>query len=39
MPQVLVLGAGKIGSLVGALLATKGRYQVHLADRSMPLND
>lgn len=35
MPQVLVLGAGKIGSLVAALLATKGEYHVHLADLTL----
>lgn len=35
MPHVLVLGAGKIGSLVAALLATKGQYQVHLADLTL----
>ncbi len=35
MPQVLVLGAGKIGSLVAALLATKGGYYVHLADLTL----
>ncbi|MBS0159214.1 MAG: saccharopine dehydrogenase NADP-binding domain-containing protein [Nitrospira sp.] len=35
MPQVLVLGAGKIGSLVAALLAAKGHYQIHLADLTL----
>jgi saccharopine dehydrogenase-like NADP-dependent oxidoreductase len=32
MPQVLVLGAGKIGSLIAGLLSAVGEYQVHLAD-------
>ncbi|MEW6246862.1 MAG: saccharopine dehydrogenase C-terminal domain-containing protein [Nitrospirota bacterium] len=32
MPRVLVLGAGKIGSLVACLLADSGRYDVHLGD-------
>jgi saccharopine dehydrogenase-like NADP-dependent oxidoreductase len=35
MPQVLVLGAGKIGSLITCLLATSGRYTVHLADLTL----
>jgi saccharopine dehydrogenase-like NADP-dependent oxidoreductase len=35
MPQVLVLGAGKIGSLVAGLLSAKGQYQVHLADLTL----
>ncbi len=32
MHRVLVLGAGKIGSLVACLLAESGRYDVHLGD-------
>jgi saccharopine dehydrogenase-like NADP-dependent oxidoreductase len=32
MPRVLVLGAGKIGSLVACLLSQQGRYDVHLGD-------
>ena len=32
MYRVLVLGAGKIGSLVTCLLAGRGRYEVHLGD-------
>ncbi|MGE3666900.1 MAG: saccharopine dehydrogenase NADP-binding domain-containing protein, partial [Steroidobacteraceae bacterium] len=32
MHRVLVLGAGKIGSLISGLLAESGSYQVHLAD-------
>ena len=35
MPQVLVLGAGKIGSLIAGLLSAKGQYQVHLADLTL----
>ena len=35
MPQVLVLGAGKIGSLVAGLLSASGRYHVHLADLTL----
>ncbi|HET9606810.1 MAG TPA: saccharopine dehydrogenase NADP-binding domain-containing protein [Nitrospira sp.] len=32
MPRVLVLGAGKIGSLVACLLSQQGSYNVHLGD-------
>ncbi|MGD9599020.1 MAG: saccharopine dehydrogenase family protein [Steroidobacteraceae bacterium] len=32
MHRVLVLGAGKIGSLISGLLAESGGYRVHLAD-------
>ncbi len=32
MHNVLVLGAGKIGSLIATLLHTSGDYRVHLAD-------
>lgn len=32
MHSVLVLGAGKIGSLIGCLLAETGEYYVHLGD-------
>lgn len=32
MHRVLVLGAGKIGSLISGLLAESGSYQVHLGD-------
>jgi saccharopine dehydrogenase-like NADP-dependent oxidoreductase len=32
MTRVLVLGAGKIGSLISCLLAQSGNYFVHLAD-------
>jgi saccharopine dehydrogenase-like NADP-dependent oxidoreductase len=32
MHRVLVLGAGKIGSLIAGLLAESGDYDVHLAD-------
>ncbi len=35
MPQVLVLGAGKIGSLIAGLLAMEGQYLVHLGDLSL----
>jgi saccharopine dehydrogenase-like NADP-dependent oxidoreductase len=35
MPLVLVLGAGKIGSLITGLLSAKGQYQVHLADLTL----
>lgn len=35
MHRVLVLGAGKIGSLVACLLSQDGRYQVHLGDVSL----
>ena len=34
MHRVLVLGAGKIGSLIAGLLSQSGDYIVHLADRS-----
>jgi saccharopine dehydrogenase-like NADP-dependent oxidoreductase len=32
MHKVLILGAGKIGSLISGLLAESGAYQVHLGD-------
>jgi len=32
MHRVLILGAGKIGSLISGLLASSGNYQVQLAD-------
>jgi saccharopine dehydrogenase-like NADP-dependent oxidoreductase len=35
MKRVLVLGAGKIGSLVACLLAQRGGYEVHLGDISL----
>lgn len=35
MHQVLVLGAGKIGSLVACLLADSGHYRVHLGDLTL----
>lgn len=33
MHRILVLGAGKIGSLVACLLSESGDYEVHLSDR------
>ena len=35
MPRVLILGAGKIGSLVACLLDQRGTYTVHLGDLTM----
>ncbi|MCC2640411.1 MAG: uncharacterized protein K0S45_824 [Nitrospira sp.] len=35
MPRVLVLGSGKIGSLVTGLLSADGQYLVHLADKAL----
>lgn len=35
MHRVLVLGAGKIGSLVASLLAERGGYEIHLGDVSL----
>lgn len=35
MYRVLVLGAGKIGSLVASLLSQHGRYEVHLGDMNL----
>ncbi|WP_341466720.1 saccharopine dehydrogenase NADP-binding domain-containing protein, partial [Legionella pneumophila] len=32
MYNVMITGAGKIGSLIACLLADSGSYQVHLAD-------
>ena len=35
MHRVLLLGAGKIGSLIACLLAQRGDYEVHLGDRTL----
>lgn len=35
MKRVLVLGAGKIGSLIACLLNQSGRYEVHLGDMTL----
>ena len=35
MHRVLVLGAGKIGSLVACLLSQQGAYEVHLGDMTL----
>ena len=32
MASIMVVGAGKIGSLIACLLANSEQYQVHLAD-------
>ena len=32
MHRVLVLGSGKIGSLIACLLSQRGTYEVHLGD-------
>jgi saccharopine dehydrogenase-like NADP-dependent oxidoreductase len=37
MHRVLILGAGKIGSLISGLLAESGAYDVHLGDVSEPV--
>ncbi len=34
MKAILLLGAGKIGTLIGSLLQRSGHYQVHLLDKS-----
>jgi len=39
MHRVLVLGAGKIGSLITCLLAESGDYDVHLVERSENISD
>jgi saccharopine dehydrogenase-like NADP-dependent oxidoreductase len=39
MHDVVVIGAGKIGGTVAGLLASTGRYQVTLADRSPAILD
>ena len=38
MHRVLVLGAGKIGSLVACLLSESGDYEVHLGDISLDVS-
>ncbi|MFN7923361.1 MAG: saccharopine dehydrogenase NADP-binding domain-containing protein [Bryobacteraceae bacterium] len=38
MGEVLVLGSGKIGSLIACLLADSGSYDVHLADVSAEIS-
>ena len=35
MHRVLVLGAGKIGSLIACLLNQRGKYEVHLGDMTL----
>lgn len=35
MHRVLVLGAGKIGSLIACLLNQRGQYEVHLGDMTL----
>jgi saccharopine dehydrogenase-like NADP-dependent oxidoreductase len=35
MDRVLVLGAGKIGSLIACLLNQRGQYEVHLGDMTL----
>ena len=35
MQEILIMGAGHIGTLVAALLALTGEYQVHLADSTL----
>src|SRR3979411_2496858 len=39
MQDVVIIGAGKIGATVAGLLASTGRYQVTLADRSPAVLD
>ena len=36
MKEILILGAGRVGTLVAALLAETGEYDVHLADKVIP---
>jgi saccharopine dehydrogenase-like NADP-dependent oxidoreductase len=38
MKQILILGAGRVGSLTACLLVNSGRYEVHLADKQIPTN-
>jgi saccharopine dehydrogenase-like NADP-dependent oxidoreductase len=35
MYRVLVLGAGKIGSLIACLLSQRGQYEIHLGDMTL----
>lgn len=36
MKNILVLGAGRVGSLVSSLLVDSGKYTVHLSDKVIP---
>jgi saccharopine dehydrogenase-like NADP-dependent oxidoreductase len=38
MKQILILGAGRVGSLTACLLVNSGRYKVYLADKTIPTN-
>ena len=38
MKDIIILGAGRVGSLVSCLLVESGDYRVHLIDRYIPDN-
>ena len=38
MVKILILGAGRVGSLTACLLVNSGKYEIHLSDKNIPTN-